>query len=140
VPAVSACSSDTVRRSAARAAGRDHLEEIIVRTVKVVVGAVAVLALSACVVAPYRQAAYDSDGGDVVVTDLAPPAPHVEAVPVVPYPGAVWIGGYWSWSGRRHGWVPGRWERSRPGYAWTPHRWEHRGGRWHLHAGGWSRH
>ena len=62
--------------------------------------ALSALALSACVVAPYpRQAAYYPEaGGSVVVTDVPPPAPYVEPVPVVPYAGAIWIGGYWGWS------------------------------------------
>jgi hypothetical protein len=102
---------------------------------------VSTLALSACVVAPYpRQSAYYPEGsGSGVVVDVAPPAPYVEVVPAVPFAGAVWIGGYWGWSGGRHSWVPGRWDRPRSGYGWTPHRWEQRGGRWHLHEGGWSR-
>lgn len=108
---------------------------------KVVAVALSALALSACVVAPYpRQAVYYPEtSGSVVVTDVAPPAPYAEVVPAVPFAGAVWIGGYWGWSGGRHSWVPGRWERPRPGYAWAPHHWEQRGGRWHEHAGGWVR-
>jgi hypothetical protein len=105
------------------------------------VAAVSASALSACVVAPYpRQAGYYPPAGASVVVDVAPPAPYAEAVPVVPFAGAVWIGGYWGWSGSRHSWVPGRWEHPRAGYAWAPQRWEQRGGRWHLHEGGWQRH
>ena len=108
---------------------------------KVVVVALSALALSACVVAPYpRQGAYYADaGGPVVVTDVAPPAPYVEVVPVMPFAGALWIGGYWGWSGGRHHWVSGRWEHPRAGYGWSPHRWEQRGGHWQLHPGGWVR-
>ena len=105
----------------------------------VAAAALSALALSACVVAPYpRQGGYYPDAGGLVV-DVAPPAPYVEVVPVLPYSGGVWIGGYWGWSGGRHNWVPGRWDRPRPGYAWSPHRWEQRGNRWHLHEGGWVR-
>ena len=75
----------------------------------------------------------------MIVNDVAPPAPYAEVVPVVPFPGAVWIGGYWGWSGGRHNWVPGRWDQGRQGYAWNPHRWESRGVRWHLQGGGWQR-
>lgn len=100
---------------------------------------VAALALSACVVAPYpRQAAYYPEAsGPVIVADVPPPPLYAEVVPAPPFAGGVWIGGYWGWSGGRHQWVGGRWERPRPGYAWAPHRWEQRGGRWHLHQGGW---
>ena len=75
----------------------------------------------------------------MVVIDTPPPAPYAEVIPAMPYAGAVWIGGYWGWSGGRHHWVPGYWERPRPGYRWEPHRWESRGGHWQLHMGGWVR-
>ena len=102
-----------------------------------VAAVLAALSLSACVVAPY--APYGAEYGAPVVTDVAPPAPYVEAIPAIPYPGAIWIGGYWGWSGHRHQWVGGRWERPRPGYGWNPYRWEQRGNRWQFHQGGWSR-
>jgi len=123
------------------------------------------LALSACVVAPYPgRAVYGAPGPGygqplpgygqpvpgygqpvpgydqpVVVVDIAPPAPYVEMVPAMPYPGAFWIGGYWGWNGGRHQWVPGRWDRPRAGYAYHPHTWVQQGGRWHLQGGGWVR-
>ena len=114
--------------------------------------------LSACVVAPYpggrvvysqpvpaygqpapgysQPVPYDSDE---VVVDVAPPASYVEVVPAIPFAGAIWLGGYWGWSGGRHRWVPGRWDHPRPGYSWRPHAWDQQGGRWHLHGGGWVR-
>lgn len=106
----------------------------------VAAAALSTLALSACVVAPYpRQAAYYPGAGEFV-TDVAPPPPYAEVIPVAPFPGALWIGGYWGWSGGRHAWTGGRWERPRSGYGWSPHRWEQRGGRWHQRQGGWVRH
>ena len=58
----------------------------------------------------------------------------------MPFIGAIWIGGYWNWSGGRHVWTPGHYERPHPGYRWAPHRWEPgpRGG-WYLRGGGWIR-
>ncbi|HEY8876816.1 MAG TPA: hypothetical protein VIN03_04575 [Roseateles sp.] len=97
---------------------------------------VAAALLSACVVVPAHRGYV---AGPAVVVDAPPPAPYAEVVPVMPYPGAVWINGYWGWSGGRHQWVPGYYDRPRPGYRYEPHRWENRGGRWHLHAGGWIR-
>ncbi len=97
--------------------------------------------LSGCIVVPAHHAhggAYAAPAPAVVVVD-APPPPYAEMVPVAPYPGAVWIGGYWGWSGGRHTWVPGYYERPRPGYRYEPHRWESQGGRWHLRVGGWIR-
>jgi hypothetical protein len=99
----------------------------------------AALALSACVVAPvgpYPRGGYAY--GEAVV--VAPPPLQVEAVGVAPYPGYVWIGGNWTWSGGRHVWVPGRWSAPRPGYYWEPHRWERRDGRgWYERPGRWER-
>ncbi len=95
-------------------------------------------ALSACVVAPVgRPYGYGPSSG--IVVDVAPPAPYYEPVPVAPFVGAVWIGGYWGWNGGRHAWVPGRYEHGRPGYGWEPHRWVQHDNRWHLEGGGWTR-
>lgn len=99
--------------------------------------------LAACVVAP-APVAVQSDpyytGANVVYAPMAPPPPQYEVVPALPYPGAIWIGGYWGWQGGRHQWMPGHYERPRPGYRWQPHRWEPgpRGG-WSLHGGVWVR-
>ena len=100
-------------------------------------------ALTGCVVAPTPGPVYGGPGPyglENVYTPMAPPAPYAEVVPSVPFPGAVWIGGYWNWSSGRHLWVPGRYERARPGYHYEPHRWSpgRRGG-WELHGGGWRR-
>ena len=118
--------------------------------------------LSACVIAPYparrvvysqpvpanSQPGYSQPGysqavpveGDDVVVDMAPPVPYVEVVPVIPFAGAIWLGGYWGWNGGRHQWFPGRWEHARPGYGWRSPAWAQQGGRWHFHGGGWVRH
>ena len=98
--------------------------------------------LSGCVVVPAHRAGYYGGGyaaEPAVVVDMPPPAPYAEVVPVMPYPGAVWVGGYWGWRGGRHQWVPGYYERPRPGYRYEPNRWENHGGRWHLRIGGWIR-
>ena len=101
------------------------------------------LMLSACVVAPYQpdppQYGYDNYGPDVAVTNVPPPPPYAEVIPVAPFLGAVWISGYWGWSGGRHHWVGGHYKWPRPGYGWRPHRWEPRGSQWHLRGGGWVR-
>ena len=49
------------------------------------------------------------DYGEPVV--VAPPPPRVEYVGYPPVVGQVWIGGFWSWTGRHHEWVPGHWRR-----------------------------
>ena len=73
-----------------------------------------------------------------VVVESAPPAPLEEVRPPVPFDGAVWIPGYWHWSGYRHVWVGGRWSPRPAGYGWEPHRWERRqDGRWVDRPGHW---
>ena len=73
--------------------------------------------------------------GTVVASD--PPAPIVEYVPACPYPGYVWVGGYWGWGGGwywvgghyarppYHGavWVGGGWARGARGWAWHGGHW-----------------
>ena len=107
-------------------------------SVRVVLPALCALLMSGCVVAPYAPAyrVYDEP---VATADAPPPPPQVEVVPVVPYAGAIWLGGYWGWGGGRHHWVPGRWDRPRVGFVWAPHRWVPFNGRWHLRGGGWVR-
>ena len=57
------------------------------RHLKLIVAALSVCALSACVIAPYpRQAGYYPEPSGVIVSDVAPPAPYAEVMPVVPFP------------------------------------------------------
>ena len=75
-----------------------------------------------------------------IVVETAPPPQQVEAMPVTPYQGAVWTGGYWWWNGARYVWIGGHYERPRAGQGWVPHHWQ-RGprGRWHYVPGHWRR-
>ena len=71
---------------------------------------------------------------DAVYAPGPPPEAMVEVVPVAPYPGAVWIGGYWGWGSAGYAWNRGYWGRPpHPGAAWAPGRWHHypRGYAWH---------
>ena len=102
-------------------------------------GLVCAAALSACVVAPVGTPYGYAPAGEAVVTDVVPPPPYAEVVPVMPFAGAIWINGYWGWNGGRHAWVGGRWEQPRPGYIWHPHHWVQHDNRWHLEGGAWIR-
>jgi hypothetical protein len=112
--------------------------------VRIILTGFSALLLSACVVAPYQPyppyasapPAYDEQQGPT--SEVPPPPPQYEVVPVVPFAGAIWLGGYWGWGGSRYHWVPGRWDRPRAGFFWAPHRWVPYQGRWQL-RGGWRR-
>ena len=93
--------------------------------------------LTGCIVVPAGHGPYYGGGGEVVA--VAPPAPQVEVVGVAPFPGYIWLGGYWGWSGGRHAWVGGRWEAPRPGYGWAPHQWHREGQGWRFAPGRWER-
>lgn len=94
------------------------------------------LALSACVVAPRGYYARGYYGGAIAV---APPPPRVEYYGSSPYPGYIWIAGYWRWGGHRYLWVPGRWSAPRPGFRWAPRHWIHGPRGWHMAGGHWRR-
>lgn len=91
------------------------------------------LALGGCVVAPARPYYY---GGGWV--GYAPPPPRAEYYGVAPYPGYLWIGGYWRWGPGRYVWTPGRWAAPRPGFRYVPRHWVRGPRGWHM-AGGWVR-
>jgi len=52
-----------------------------------VLAAVCAATLSACVVAPVGRPYGYAPAGQVIVTDVAPPAPYYETVPAAPYAG-----------------------------------------------------
>ena len=74
-----------------------------------------------------------------VVVTTPPPAPLVEARPVAPFAGAIWIPGYWQWNGYRHVWVAGRWSAPRAGWHWQPHHWRRTPHGWIWVRGHWRR-
>jgi hypothetical protein len=61
-----------------------------------------------------------------VLVPWAPPPMLVEAPPMMPFPGAVWIGGFWTWHGNWV-WAAGRWVATpQPNYVWVQPYYEHR--------------
>jgi hypothetical protein len=75
-------------------------------------------------------------GGAVLV---GPPFPRVEYYGPAPYPGYIWLGGYWNWAPSGYYWVRGHWAAPRPGYRWVPRRWVHAAHGWRMTGGGWAR-
>lgn len=98
---------------------------------RMILAAILASLASACAVVPVEP----YYGGTVVVE---PPPLRVEYPGYPPYPGYVWITGYWSWGGQRHVWVPGRWVAPRPGYVWVAPRWVRDGPHWRMHEGRWD--
>ena len=77
----------------------------------VVWGALAALSSSTgCVVE--AGSAFATPAGGVVVVSGPPPDADGEARPGPPDTQAVWIAGYWHWSGMQYAWIPGHWERA----------------------------
>jgi len=66
-----------------------------------------------------------------VVIDAAPPPLRVEVRPPRPFAGAIWVGGYWWWSGVRYEWTRGHYVRPHPGYRFVAPRWVRSGGRYY---------
>jgi len=90
------------------------------------------LALAGCVVAPPGR--YYAGGA----VNVAPPPPRIEYYGPAPYPGYVWIGGYWRWGPGRYVWAPGYWATPHPGLRWVPRHWVRGPRGWHLAGGRWA--
>ena len=96
----------------------------------------ALLSLSACVVA-YEPAHEVMMADGSVVVSPAPPAPLVETVTVAPFPGMVWVGGYWGWHSGRYAWVSGGWHHPpRSGAVWVGGSWARRPAGGHVWVSG----
>jgi hypothetical protein len=73
-----------------------------------------------------------------VVVGTAPPPLRVEVRPPRPFAGAVWVSGYWWWSGVRYVWIGGRYIRPLAGYRFVGPRWVFSGG-YYYHVRGYYR-
>ncbi len=68
-----------------------------------------------------------------------PPPPVAESPPqVAPYPNAVWVAGYWHWTGMHYAWIPGHWENAPPGTAWNAPRYVRTDAGYIYEAGTWK--
>jgi hypothetical protein len=66
-----------------------------------------------------------------------PPQPVSEARPNAPDASAIWISGYWHWSGLQYAWIPGHWEIPRAGERWVAPHYVMRDGVYYYVPGGW---
>jgi hypothetical protein len=90
---------------------------------------------SGCVV----EAGFSTTPAGVAVSG-PPPAPMPEPRPQPPDAQAVWVAGYWHWTGMQYAWIPGHWEKAPPGAAWHAPRYSIRDGTYFYEPGGWSKH
>ncbi len=72
---------------------------------------------------------------------IGPPPPRREVIVGAPFPGAIWVPGYYvfDYAVNQYRWVPGVWQR--PPYAgavWVAPRYIHRGRRFGFMAGHWQ--
>jgi hypothetical protein len=73
-----------------------------------------------------------------VAVSSPPPAPRLEAQrPPQPAGDAVWIEGYWHWTGMQYAWIPGHWEAPHPGARWAAPRYTQQEGGYYYEPGAW---
>jgi hypothetical protein len=75
----------------------------------------------------------------VVVAPPQPPSSQpAEVIPPSPSPDAVWIPGYWNYSGSSYVWTAGRWEIPPPNsHAYVASHWEVQGNSYVYYRGYW---
>lgn len=67
------------------------------------------------------------------------PPPHHRTLPPRPSPSAIWISGYWRWTGVEFVWSDGFWERNPPpNKIWRDGRWVHTHQGWYWVPGHWQ--
>jgi hypothetical protein len=74
-----------------------------------------------------------------------PPAPVRELrqppppPPGGPGPTAMWVTGYWHWTGMQYTWIPGHWVVPPPGAYWRAPQYSLHEGTYFYEPGGWAR-
>ncbi len=80
-----------------------------------------------------------SEAGVRVYVRHRPPAPRIAVVPRTPFAGAIWVSGYWRWTGHCHAWVDGHYLKPRKGHVYVPGHWQHDRYGWYWVDGHWRR-
>jgi hypothetical protein len=103
------------------------------KLLRTVGGAALALMASACVI----EASAGLGPGQVV--SGPPPAPVAEGRPPPPAGSAIWVAGYWHWTGMQYTWIPGHWEQGHPGEMWRAPKYSLREGQYFYEDGVWVR-
>jgi WXXGXW repeat (2 copies) len=109
-------------------------------------GTAKAIAASACIAlaaASIEEGCVVEAGASMSTSGIAvtgpPPPPMRETRPAPPDAQAVWVAGYWHWSGMQYNWIPGHWENAPPGARWRAPRYSIREGTYFYEPGSWSR-
>ena len=91
------------------------------------------------VATPVQQVAGPDAVEDEPIAEVQQPPPpaRVETPPPPLAPGAVWIPGYWNWSGTQFVWTGGAYQVARTDNDWHPFEWRIEGRRYVLYRGHW---
>jgi hypothetical protein len=100
---------------------------------------VAFAMLAACVLASACVIEAGPEPPPGVAVSAPPPAPMQDPRPPPPSPQAIWVAGYWHWTGMQYTWIPGHWENAPPGAHWKAPRYSLRDGTYFYEPGGWTR-
>jgi hypothetical protein len=73
-----------------------------------------------------------------VVVSGPPPAPVREERPAPPNPQAVWVPGYWHWTGMQYAWIPGHYDAAPAGAVWAAPQYTSKDGKFFYESGRWS--
>jgi hypothetical protein len=95
--------------------------------------------LASCVLLPACVIEAGPEPPPGVAVSAPPPAPMQDPRPPPPSPQAIWVAGYWHWTGMQYTWIPGHWENAPPGARWRAPRYSLRDGTYFYEPGGWTR-
>ncbi len=73
-----------------------------------------------------------------MVVSGPPPPPQQDVASPQPAPQAVWVPGYWHWTGAQYTWIPGHWETPPPGVVWAAPRHTSQDGATVYEPGSWA--
>ena len=101
---------------------------------------VSTLMLSGCQYAPRHADHAVPASATTYYVKVAPPAQPAQVTrPIKPHSKAIWIDGYWSWTGTDYTWAQGYWHTDdvHAGQEWSPSYWKKSDRGWYRQHGRW---